>query len=313
MKKSSKCLLKRTLSVVLACVMVLSLFPTVAFAARLDREVAEIPAVDEAAAKLSESPAQPLAVDANPAGGRTYYVSIVGKGGNDGLSEANPLPGLDAVPWDQLQAGDRVLLKKGETFPGAIRMVDVHGTADAPITIDTYGTGSAPVIEARGQGIWLPKEGNKTDGTPGKYVSSGITLYDCSYITVTGLNIVNVPDTMKTSFIDVNGASDADGVSDHSGEKMTYSGIGVATSTAKAAEGITLTDITVRGDSSVVNVKTDQITGVGVDGVTVGTAETARTHTKPAVLTMSAPGTAATETTALLQRRRFIAFTRSTS
>ena len=279
MKKSSKCLLKRTLSVVLACVMVLSLFPTVAFAARLDREVAEIPAVDEAAAKLSESPAQPLAVDANPAGGRTYYVSIVGKGGNDGLSEANPLPGLDAVPWDQLQAGDRVLLKKGETFPGAIRMVDVHGTADAPITIDTYGTGSAPVIEARGQGIWLPKEGNKTDGTPGKYVSSGITLYDCSYITVTGLNIVNVPDTMKTSFIDVNGASDADGVSDHSGEKMTYSGIGVATSTAKAAEGITLTDITVRGDSSVVNVKTDQITGVGVDGVTVGTAETARTHT----------------------------------
>ena len=278
MKKGSKRLLKRTLSVILACVMVLSLFPAVAFAVRLDGEVAEIPAVDEAAAKLSESPAQPLAVDADPAGGRTYYVSIAGKGGNDGLSEANPLPGLDAVPWDQLQAGDCVLLKKGETFPGAIRMVDVHGTADAPITIGTYGTGSAPVIEARGQGIWLPKEGNKTDGTPGKYVSSGITLYDCSYITVTGLNIVNVPDTMKTSFIDVNGASDADGVSDHSGEKMTYSGIGVATSTAKAAEGITLTDITVRGDSSVVNVKTDQITGVVTTGVTMGAAATARTY-----------------------------------
>ncbi len=274
MKKSSKCLIKRTLSVVLACVMVLSLFPTVAFAARLDREVAEIPAVDEAAAKLAESPAEPLEANAELAavGARTYYVSLSGKGGNSGLSEAEPLPGLDAVPWNQLLPGDSVLLKKGDTFPGAIRMVGVHGTEDAPVTIGAYGTGSAPVIEARGQGIWLPETGNDNGRTPGKYVSSGIALYDCSYVTVSGLTIVNVPDAMKTSFTYEDGT-------DYSSDKMVYSGIGVAADGVGTSEGITLEGITVRGNSDLVAVKTDTSSTISTSGVTTGVAAAARTYT----------------------------------
>ena len=274
MKKGSKHLLKRTLSIILACVMVLSLLPTVAFAARWDEEVAEIPAVDETEAKLAELPAEPFEVNADltAVGPRTYYVSLSGKGGYSGLSEAEPLPGLDAVPWDQLLPGDSVLLKKGDTFPGAIRMVGVHGTDAAPITIGAYGTGNAPVIEARGQGIWLPETGNDNGATPGKYVSSGIALYDCSYVTVSGLTIVNVPDTMKTSFTYEDGT-------DYSSDKMVYSGIGVAADGVGTSEGITLEGITVRGNSDLVAVKTDTSSTISTSGVTTGAAATARTYT----------------------------------
>ncbi|USF26992.1 hypothetical protein N510_001926 [Firmicutes bacterium ASF500] len=217
---------------------------------------------------------------ARSGGSVTYYVSLSGKGGNNGLSESSPFPGLSAVPWDQLIPGDKVLLNRGETFPGAIRMVDVHGTAGEPVTIGAYGEGDAPVIQTRGQGIWLPKTGNGNGGTPGKYVSSGITLYDCSYVTVENLTIVNVPDTMKSSFLYAGNFTDSvSGKSDFSDEKMVCSGIGVGATNAGAADGITLTNITVQGASDVLAVKADTSNSIDGDGVTLDTTGSPRTLT----------------------------------
>lgn len=127
--------------------------------------------------------------------GRTYYVSSKGVGGNDGLSEAKPLPGLNAVDWSGLQPGDKVLLEKGSVFEGSIHLVDVHGTAEAPITIGTYGTDSKrPVINGRGQGIWFQDYGQALDNGQHKYrgyVSSTILLYDCDFVEISGLEITN--------------------------------------------------------------------------------------------------------------------------
>jgi len=182
--------------------------------------VAEPPAENAAAAETAELPTKPFEAVADLATGeRTYYVSLSGRGGNSGLSEDAPLPGLDAVPWADLQAGDSVLLKKGDKFPGSIRLVDVHGTADAPITIGAYGDGAAaPVIEARGQGIWLQETGS-TNST-GAYASSGVLLYGCSYVTVSGLDIVNRPDELKATWETViSGKSNCDSIA--------YSGVAV--------------------------------------------------------------------------------------
>lgn len=212
------------------------------------------------------------------AGSVTYYVSISGKGGNNGLSEDKPLPGLDAVPWNQLLPGDSVLLKKGETFPGTIRMVDVHGEAGNPVTIGAYGTGDAPVIETRGQGIWLQETGSNSYA--GNYASAGVLLYDCSYITVEGLNIVNRPDSMKASFQDAPGQQDRDNKSDHSNEKMPCSGVAVAADGKAASEGIVLSNITVQGDSDIEAVITETSSEVTQSNVAKGNTAPVRTCTE---------------------------------
>ena len=121
MEKRSKGMLKRTLALVLTCVMVLSLLPGTAFAARSDTRdmpVAETPAENAAAAETAELPTKPFEAVADLAtGGRTYYVSLSGRGGNSGLSEDAPLPGLDAVPWADLQAGGQRSAEKGRQVP----------------------------------------------------------------------------------------------------------------------------------------------------------------------------------------------------
>ena len=242
MKSSSQHPFRRALSTVILCAMVLSLLPATAFAADGQQT----------------------------AGQRTYYVSISGKGGNSGLSESAPLPGLDAIPWDELMPGDSVLLKAGDTFPGAIRAVDVHGTADAPITIGTYGTGDAPRIEARGQGIWLQETGSTA--TLGKYASAGVLLYDCSYITVTGLDITNRPDPLKAALeTTISGKSNVDAIA--------YSGVAVAADGNAAAEGIVLNGITVHGDNSVQAVITETSTSIDTTGVAKGAEAPVRTFT----------------------------------
>lgn len=81
----------------------------------------------------------------------TYYFST--KSGSDERTQKqaqNP-----ATPWktldklnsfsDNLQPGDRILFKRGETFFGSIT-INKSGTADLPIVFSAYGTGSKPVI-----------------------------------------------------------------------------------------------------------------------------------------------------------------------
>ncbi|MFL5731502.1 MAG: hypothetical protein ACJ75J_18580, partial [Cytophagaceae bacterium] len=72
-----------------------------------------------------------------PASAKTYFVKIAGGNGN-GLS--------DATAWSyarlnaaSLQAGDRVLLKKGDVFFGALKV-------QSGVTYGSYGHGTNPVI-----------------------------------------------------------------------------------------------------------------------------------------------------------------------
>lgn len=79
-----------------------------------------------------------------------YYFSSTGDDSRTTTAATNP-----ATPWRSisklnaifptLKPGDRVLFKRGEVFPGAIK-VTANGTATAPITLGAYGSGNKPLI-----------------------------------------------------------------------------------------------------------------------------------------------------------------------
>jgi parallel beta-helix repeat protein len=97
-----------------------------------------------------------------------YYFSAVSGDDSRTATEAkNP-----STPWKtlsklnsffpSLQPGDSVLLKRGETFYGYIK-VGRSGTASLPIVIGAYGTGNKPIVTSfvtmnnwvsKGNGIW---------------------------------------------------------------------------------------------------------------------------------------------------------------
>lgn len=112
-----------------------------------------------------------------------YYVDCSREANGDG-SEASPLNSLAAANGITLQPGDGILFKAGTTcsaqvqdvdgqqVKAGLRVVNAKGTAEAPITIGTYGTGAAPVIAGNG-------------------VSETVLLKNSEYITVQGLEVTN--------------------------------------------------------------------------------------------------------------------------
>lgn len=128
--------------------------------------------------------------------GTTYYVSTIhGKDSNDGTSQDAPFYSLSKINHLDLQPGDQILLECGSVFTnGYLHLFNQSGTAEAPIVIDQYGTGSDPIIDTNGQGVWFQNYGYRLDNTWHKYqgyVSSSILLYDSEYIEVQNLEIVN--------------------------------------------------------------------------------------------------------------------------
>jgi hypothetical protein len=93
-----------------------------------------------AAASLALPQAQ-----AHAAGGTTYYVSPNGSDSNSGTSPSTPIKTLGRASGLGLNPGDQVLLERGATFSGKLA-VWRSGTAGAPITIGSYGSGSKPVV-----------------------------------------------------------------------------------------------------------------------------------------------------------------------
>lgn len=75
--------------------------------------------------------------------GRTFYVSAKGNDNNDGLSKETPLKSIKKVNQLDLQAGDTIAFKGGETFTGATLTINKSGTANNPITICSYDAESA--------------------------------------------------------------------------------------------------------------------------------------------------------------------------
>ncbi len=83
----------------------------------------------------------------------TYYVSPTG---NDAAA------GTAAAPWKTiakantitLAPGDSLLFQGGATFAGTLRPRGTGGTAAAPITIGSYGTGQATIVAGTDFGIY---------------------------------------------------------------------------------------------------------------------------------------------------------------
>ena len=90
------------------------------------------------------------------AASKTYHVDCTGgRDGNDGRGAANAVKTLTKAGQLPLQPGDKLMLRRGCTWSGGQRLdVAWNGTAAAPITIGTYGTGPRPVIkDGKNQGI----------------------------------------------------------------------------------------------------------------------------------------------------------------
>ena len=137
--------------------------------------------------------------------GITYYVSTLhGKDTNNGTSESTPFYSLQKINDLTLQPGDKVLLECGSVFTdGYLHLFGQSGSAEAPIVIDQYGEGSAPVIDTNGQGIWYQNYGYRLDSTSHKYqdyVSSSILLYDTEYIEINNLEIVNKAPKIENTY-----------------------------------------------------------------------------------------------------------------
>ena len=102
-----------------------------------------------------------------------YYIDPVGgSDSNSGTATNDAWQTLARASSDYPQdyvPGDRILLKRGETFPGKLYLKD-DGSASDPIAIAAYGAGDAPVIDAAG------------------YLA-GVHLKNCDYVEVRDLEI----------------------------------------------------------------------------------------------------------------------------
>jgi parallel beta-helix repeat protein len=97
-----------------------------------------------------------------PAGPRTYYVSSTsGNDNNDGQRPEKAWQHLSKIfvksfSKEAFQPGDSILLKRGDQWDGQIRL-QVHGTAEKPITLGAYGEGPKPLIYGDNQAArWQP-------------------------------------------------------------------------------------------------------------------------------------------------------------
>lgn len=135
--------------------------------------------------------------------GTTYYISSLhGDNSRAGTSENTAWETLDKLIDLELQPGDQVLLEKGSVFNDAyIHLQDVHGTAEAPIRISSYGEGTEkPVINANAQGVWYQDYGATLDNANHRrtgYVSSTILLYDVDFVEISDLELTNRSDDFK--------------------------------------------------------------------------------------------------------------------
>lgn len=76
----------------------------------------------------------------------SYYLDVTnGDDSRNGLSKATAWKSLSKLRGVKLNPGDRVLLKRGDTFQGELE-ISGQGTADNRIYIEAYGEGNKPCI-----------------------------------------------------------------------------------------------------------------------------------------------------------------------
>src|SRR3954451_22404162 len=85
-----------------------------------------------------------------PAAATTYYVSPSGSDGSDGTAPASAWRTVGKVNGTQLQPGGTVRFQGGATFSDDELLPNRSGTAAAPITYASYGTGRATIANRKG-------------------------------------------------------------------------------------------------------------------------------------------------------------------
>ncbi|MFJ3581949.1 right-handed parallel beta-helix repeat-containing protein [Streptomyces sp. NPDC090127] len=84
----------------------------------------------------------------------TFYVSPDGDDENDGMSPEKPWRTLDHADTATFRPGDRLRLKGGERFRGAVTLEEGEaGSAARPVVIESYGTGRATIVPRGTSGI----------------------------------------------------------------------------------------------------------------------------------------------------------------
>ena len=81
-------------------------------------------------------------------GGSRYFVDCGAAVSGDG-SESGPWRSLAAVNEHPFEAGESILFRRGRTCEGSLNPRG-SGTPGAPVVIDSYGSGTLPVIDAGG-------------------------------------------------------------------------------------------------------------------------------------------------------------------
>ncbi|MDF1560223.1 MAG: right-handed parallel beta-helix repeat-containing protein [Bacteroidales bacterium] len=179
-----------------------------------------------------------------------YYVKT---GGNDlasGTSDATAWATINKVNsiFSVLKPGDRILFKRGNIFYGTIKITKT-GASGSPITLGAYGTGDKPIITGftaisswtnEGNGIYsasLKSEGltnmvviENKQYAMGRWPDDKYNIFESA---VTNLSIT---DNELGTAIDWTGAEvvirkndwslDRCKVTDHTGDKLTYSSLG---------------------------------------------------------------------------------------
>ncbi len=104
----------KILSILIACVVLLTSFSVVGFAAST---------------------------------GEAYYIDAInGDDGNSGLSEADAVKTINGLKLGNITAGTKFLFKNGGRYECTATLGDVSGTKDNPIVISSYGDGERAVL-----------------------------------------------------------------------------------------------------------------------------------------------------------------------
>ena len=88
--------------------------------------------------------------DSSSSGDTTYYISFSdGDDSKDGKSESNAFKNLGKINSITFAPGDKIKFKTGDTWKGYFK-VRGSGSSSSPITIESYGSSSKPIIDGDG-------------------------------------------------------------------------------------------------------------------------------------------------------------------
>jgi hypothetical protein len=156
----------------------------------------------------------------------TYYVSPTGEDGDSGTSPDDAWQTIAQVNKVDFRPGDQILFEGGSTFSGSLTFDSQDiGTASAPVTVGSYGTGRATISAGNNAGISV-LDGANIRITNLIVVGSGYAsnqndgimfMSDLASTTIVGVAVANVDVSrfghVGIEFLGTNGSNDFRGIS----------------------------------------------------------------------------------------------------